>query len=482
MDPGGGPLTARGRPVDPYGFKEREVMAAAGAPDEKRRGPAAAIAAAAAAAAGNPHAAAGQGNMAAAAPQFASMLRRLEQRLETDRRQVDSKLQKLERRVEEVACASSSMGRWAELQGYVDGLGETVQDLVRRFESLPNDFSTLSKNEAHVSVSSTAGTVGVSPAQREELRRHCEASMHRPLAELAAQAEESQRHLAADLERLREQVESASRNASRDCQLLGRRLEAAERHLEDMAATASCTDEVTMAAGSHAIRPAAVSSSEMSDYGGDGPSWPAETLHPQAAAIEELDQVADHCDDLAERADIAQEQVHELYGRLDVVERGLQDAQQGLSDLYEDQLVKEQVNEVGEQIMRLALRAQKVDSADSILVDKLQGEVNVLTEDIDTVLVRVGDVEQGLECMSKAFERVCVELASLQKGRANGGVAETAEAPQETSGEASRSAAEPASAAAGQPADTTAVGHSEAPIARRGVALTADSAFSDVSD
>jgi len=64
-------------------------------------------------------------------PAFAPELRRLEQQIEMERRQVERRLDKMERRIEEVASSSSSKGKWAELQGHVDGLEESLQNLIR---------------------------------------------------------------------------------------------------------------------------------------------------------------------------------------------------------------------------------------------------------------------------------------------------------------------------------------------------------------
>lgn len=62
---------------------------------------------------------------------FSAQLRRLEQQIELERRQVERRLDKMERRIEEVASLSTSSGRWAELQGHVDGLEESLQNLIK---------------------------------------------------------------------------------------------------------------------------------------------------------------------------------------------------------------------------------------------------------------------------------------------------------------------------------------------------------------
>ncbi|CAK9052935.1 unnamed protein product [Durusdinium trenchii] len=61
----------------------------------------------------------------------AAEVRRLEQQMEMERRQVERRIERLERRIEEVASANASSGRWAELQGHVDGLAESLQNLIR---------------------------------------------------------------------------------------------------------------------------------------------------------------------------------------------------------------------------------------------------------------------------------------------------------------------------------------------------------------
>jgi hypothetical protein len=61
-------------------------------------------------------------------------VRQLEQRLECEHRYNERQFQRLERQVEELTKVPLSEGRWAELQGYVDGLAGTVQTLVKRNE------------------------------------------------------------------------------------------------------------------------------------------------------------------------------------------------------------------------------------------------------------------------------------------------------------------------------------------------------------
>merc|ERR1719343_949059 len=97
-------------------------------------------------------------------------IRHMEQRLETERRHADRQTQRLERRIEEVACASAAGGRWAELQGYVDGLAETVQGLVRAADD--------GSRGAQRSVQ-PAGTVALPQGVLDELRENARAGSAR---------------------------------------------------------------------------------------------------------------------------------------------------------------------------------------------------------------------------------------------------------------------------------------------------------------
>jgi len=146
--------------------------------------------------------------------------------------------------------------------------------------------------------------------------------------------------------------------------------------------------------------------------------------------------------ELEDRNDGVQQQVFDLSARFSSVERSVQDLEQGLHDMWRDQCVRQQVGQVGEQMMRLQMM-QTGEAADANNgtaaagdVYELQSEVTAVCDDVVTLQDRVRLMESGLDKMSKAFSRVCEELAGLRRTQsgavansspgacsANGGVA-----------------------------------------------------------
>merc|ERR1712151_134318 len=112
--------------------------------------------------------------------------------------------------------------------------------------------------------------------------------------------------------------------------------------------------------------------------------------------------------------DSMQGQVSDLDVRVLNVERSLQDVEQEMHDIWMDQCLKQQVGQVGEQMMRLALVKSQKDSN-----VELEVEVGALGDDVVSLQDRICDMEQGLDGMSKALARVCEELARGGDGSAH---------------------------------------------------------------
>ncbi|CAE8645916.1 unnamed protein product, partial [Polarella glacialis] len=189
-------------------------------------------------------------------------LRRLELRLEAERRHVDRQIDRLERRVEEVALsaaasASAPGGCWAELQGYVDGLAETVQGLVRREVRLdacaPSTPSTCNCRPAPAVLAvldggpsrspGLTGSESADPGERDaEALSSRVAALERRLVQLE------------DLRSLQLQIssETSERTAELGSKLLqvGTRLLQAERSLDGLALLRDLPEEVASLAAS----------------------------------------------------------------------------------------------------------------------------------------------------------------------------------------------------------------------------------------
>jgi len=240
---------------------------------------------------------------------------RLEQRLESERRSADRQLQRVERRIEELASELAAGGRWAELQGYVDGLAETVQELVRRSEEPPPATARGSGDDGVVS--------------------------RRAIACLDA------------------------------------RVGAVEGALAEVVAETGGSSRQTL----------------------DG-----QTLRGEADA-------------LAERFE---EQLGSVQERLTELDERVQDAEHDLQDIVEDQDARHQSGQVGEQVMRLALRMQRLERGGPALASEdearqLREELGHMGEQFVGLWARLQETERGMEGMAEGFGRVCDEVAELRE-------------------------------------------------------------------
>lgn len=106
---------------------------------------------------------------------------------------------------------------------------------------------------------------------------------------------------------------------------------------------------------------------------------------------------------------MVQDQLGELNARL-------QDVEQGIQDVAHAQEVRQQVNHVSEQALRLALRTQRVSRSHGAdeEVRGLRDDFGALGEELAGVWARVEGAECGLEGMTAALGRVCEELAELR--------------------------------------------------------------------
>ncbi|CAE8672674.1 unnamed protein product, partial [Polarella glacialis] len=181
-------------------------------------------------------------------------------REQAERRHVDRQIDRLERRVEEVALsaaasASAPGGCWAELQGYVDGLAETVQGLVRREVRLdacaPSTPSTCNCRPAPAVLAvldggpspGLTGSESADPGERDaEALSSRVAALERRLVQLE------------DLRSLQLQIssETSERTAELGSKLLqvGTRLLQAERSLDGLALLRDLPEEVASLAAS----------------------------------------------------------------------------------------------------------------------------------------------------------------------------------------------------------------------------------------
>merc|ERR1719336_2399729 len=128
-----------------------------------------------------------------------------------------------------------------------------------------------------------------------------------------------------------------------------------------------------------------------------------------------------------DRTDHLQEQVEEIRARM-------QDVEQGLQDVTHAQEVRQEVDQVGEQVMRLALQTQKVSrgwNAGDDETRELRRELAGVSDELAELWARAEGADRGLGGMATALGRVCEELAEL-RSRVSGrsGASEFAEPDQ----------------------------------------------------
>ncbi|CAE8642777.1 unnamed protein product, partial [Polarella glacialis] len=355
-------------------------------------------------------------------------LRRLELRLEAERRHVDRQIDRLERRVEEVALsaaasASAPGGCWAELQGYVDGLAETVQGLVRREVRLdacaPSTPSTCNCRPAPAVLAvldggpsrspGLTGSESADPGERDaEALSSRVAALERRLVQLEGPGGPLQGPLE-DLRSLQLQIssETSERTAELGSKLLqvGTRLLQAERSLDGLALLRDLPEEVASLAASvrqvcevpfqaapgDLLRPLC----EWEDSGISAElqqhmlrmceqvesfgvrlqrSEQALGLGDQAASLREAERepplfaeltelrelcLAEACDQVDVLRGDLEEHAGLLEDQVASLASRLQDLEQGFQDVATSSEAQQRLEGVGERALRLALRAQR---------------------------------------------------------------------------------------------------------------------------
>lgn len=295
-------------------------------------------------------------------------IRRLEQQLEVERRQMERKLEKLEKRLEEVACTSAASGRWAELQGHVDGLADAVQSLIRG--QLPQGGPP--------GVEATGNRVGNDSAVWKRF----------DILEVKLQQLEESRGKFIDLQSQSDKVTAQIADLdSKLLQLVGRlaQVERGAPHVSER------TSEV--------LGP--------SLHGGlQEPSGLAETCQQVSVQMDLLR------NELEEHTAMLEDQVAELDARMQTFGSEIQ-------DLVQTQEARLQVDSVGERALRLALRAQRAVTAQDFSEDarEMREELTEMSEELTSLWQRVQSSELGLDSMAEAVGRICEELSQLKSRR-----------------------------------------------------------------
>eukprot|EP00931_Biecheleriopsis_adriatica_P060010 TRINITY_DN36008_c0_g1_i1.p1 TRINITY_DN36008_c0_g1~~TRINITY_DN36008_c0_g1_i1.p1 ORF type:complete len:539 (-),score=170.77 TRINITY_DN36008_c0_g1_i1:3-1619(-) len=365
-----------------------------------------------------------------------AMLRRVEQRVEADRRNFDRRMERLERRIEEVACASSAEGRWAELQGHVEGLDKTVQDLVRQCQGtcLPAAAAAAAcgaqKSPRSAGQSDTALTEAVSlrVSTLESRMSHLEAldgqvCALRSLAnELSGQTDELGSKLLqlgtrlmqaekglegmSNLRDLPEEARAAAKPADLgELQGLNEQLEFFSARLQRVEQAAEAT---ASAEDFRRLQQEVVGDDLASVSGMERPQDTEELRDQLREALDQIDML--RCD-LEEHTAALQDQVVELSSRCQEMDHELQ-------DVAVAQEARQEVDTAGERALRLALRAQRAFQAGQGFSDAAQDireELTIVGEDLTAVWARVEGAERGLQGMAEALNRVCEELSSCQR-------------------------------------------------------------------
>eukprot|EP00927_Polykrikos_kofoidii_P086200 TRINITY_DN9592_c0_g1_i1.p1 TRINITY_DN9592_c0_g1~~TRINITY_DN9592_c0_g1_i1.p1 ORF type:complete len:513 (-),score=78.98 TRINITY_DN9592_c0_g1_i1:89-1441(-) len=367
--------------------------------------------------------------------------RQLEHRLEDDRRHLDQKIQRVERRLEELVSATEAGGRWAELQGYVDGLGLTVQELVRRLEVPgpgPNEMQGLADVKRKM-VAFDERLKGLESQSAQAMKglerggggrngsgRLCESGRDASLEaiELARRLDEMECRVEGNIHELWEQVRSFA-HLAQSC--------AAQQEQQPTNTGHSCASEV----GEHSVRLSSIEQRIDALAAGTpnrAPSVEVDQRMPRGHRndmcsndgwMEErgVDQVASLRYEMEERCEHLQQQVTEISSCMQEMDRGLRETEQGLHDLWMDQRVRQQVSQVGEQMMRFTLKDRgnanawqpglRGDGSD-VALGHVQGEVGALGDELGSLQSRMHGVEHGLESMATALSRVCEEVAGLR--------------------------------------------------------------------
>eukprot|EP00439_Symbiodinium_sp_Y106_P019034 s1897_g2.t1 len=310
-------------------------------------------------------------------------IRRLEQQLEVERRQMERKLEKLEKRVEEVACTSAASGRWAELQGHVDGLADAVQSLIRG--QLPQGGPPPTASEA------TGNRVGTDTAVWKRF----------DIVEVKLQQLEESRGKFIDLQSQSDKVTAQVADLdSKLLQLVGR-LAQVERGAPHVSEHTSEVLGPSLQGIHEAMEQLALRVQHVEDP--KEPSGLAETCRQVCVQMDLLR------NEVEEHTSMLEDQVAELDARMQTFGSEIQ-------DLVQTQEARLQVDSVGERALRLALRAQRAVNAQDFSEDarEMREELTEMSEDLTSLWQRVQSSELGLDSMAEAVGRICEELRQLK--------------------------------------------------------------------
>lgn len=389
-------------------------------------------------------------------------VRLLEQRLEVEKRHADRQIQRLEKRVEEVACASSAGGRWAELQGYVDGLAETVQDLVRSVDCAGHASPTLTEHAVANAMQPLLLRLDVVEGRQatmeegfEKLRSSVTAGSH--LVEFSVRLHEMEEQLEASGTKNRLAMSRlsgssfANDGAERDMNIrhghegLAEQVEAfddrllrMERHFGETSASPRRKH-----LSAERRRECGASLASLDGFEDDA-SEDDSRVHEVCVQSQALER------EIAGWTRYLQEQVTELHGKLQNVEHGLQ-------DMAHAQEVREEVDHVGEQVMRLTMQRQRMSRGPGVLADdsrELRRELDEVGDELAELWHKAKDAECGLDGMATALDRVCGEVADLrvlvEEGGCIGSESEEEDEEEGTEPEVSGHGREPCGSSSGE--------------------------------
>merc|ERR1719272_2067432 len=114
-----------------------------------------------------------------------------------------------------------------------------------------------------------------------------------------------------------------------------------------------------------------------------------------------------------------------MHERLMDLEGRVQDTEANLQDIQLDHDVRQETSHIGEQVLRLAMRMQRLEhggvdgtSAEDLEeVRELRSELGDFSEQLLNLTGRLSHAERGLSGIAEAFSRVCEELAQLRSAR-----------------------------------------------------------------
>lgn len=349
------------------------------------------------------------GVVAAASAAASAAVRQVEQRLEAERRHTDRQLQRLERRLEEVACSVSG-GRWAELQGYVDGLAETVQDLVRSVDGAGRGSPTLTEQAVAGAMRPLTERLVAAEARLAHLEEEPEVPLPvtpEPHEGGAVPSSGERRCVVSPGSTLDEEESIDARLERLECIVRGLCAPAVAASVSAAAASAvECGQRLRCG-----ISAGSLSSAGCEPHLHDGTGNLDFLRPPREAEGTGCTQVEALEAEVASWTADFQEQVTQLRERL-------QEAENGLQDLAHAHEMRQEVEHVGEQVIRLTLQRQRLARGQQPAtqeVEVLRRELDGVSEELAELWEKVKEAEGGLDGMANALSRVCGELAELKE-------------------------------------------------------------------